>query len=226
MTHALLYAVALLAPLGGALIVFFVVRKFKRERDEAKKALERYTSDRLIDTMIKANDKSMSLYGILEKCKQSAPTSYHEELDRRAQVIADNGKVNAFLEGYKDGVGLISQIGSGRNFYLPGNTLGSMPVTDVHIDWNHMAKAFEAQAAQGDTDEVYVLSPDELHQLKTDIKLHRDTHPNTSFEAKESSDGLVTVRVGGITYHIAKELFDLVEEFWCPNKGSSRNWHR
>lgn len=167
----LLYVVALLVPLGGALIAFFTVRKFKHERDEAKKALKKLTADQLSGRMRKANERTGSLY-------------------------------------------------------LPGSTQGSMQVTDVHVDWSHMAKAFEAQAAQSGTDEVYVLSPDELHQLSADIKLHRDTHPNTSFEAKENSDGLVTLRVGGVTYHVAKELFGLVEEFWCNNKGSSRNWHR
>lgn len=102
--------------------------------------------------------------------------------------------------------------------FIAGASTGNIPMSSLSINWKNLGDVLEKRKPE----DVYVLSVDDFDRMRADLKLHRETE-NRPIEAKEK-DGLVTMRLAGITYHIASDIFRMVKEFW--DYQGPGGWHR
>jgi hypothetical protein len=208
-TRWVLYGVALFVPLGCFFVTYFIVRKFKRERDEARKLVEGLMNKMKVplDSEPKDIRNDAGKVATLSNQLRTEAAASDKKLREDAMVADLLNKPLSELSGA-----------------MSKPLAGYMKVNKVSVDWERMARLLGVEAQKAHSEAVYVISPDDFEQLRSDIDLHRTQ--NTMFEVHESDEGIMTMRLGCITYHIAKELFALVEEFWKPHETKVSNWHR
>lgn len=195
-----------LAEVPGAAFAYLIhlIRKARRERDEAKQAkqaMQKMSAETSTTptTVTSPSEKTLPEGPIADALYRGAA----QALENQKQVWT---KQIRSIVPYNISVGELEQK---QNVPVSGKTTGSLSTSSMNVHWKNLGEALQAREPK----EVYILSVDDFDRFRADLKLHREMRIHRTIEAKEV-DGLVTVRLAGITYHIASDIFRMVKEFW------------
>jgi hypothetical protein len=209
-----IFAIAAVAFVPGAILAYVLYRllEMRRTRREAEQAVKRLMEEQPLDTLPKPTE---SLADVL---RREAGLTEQEMLARKAEWIRTIQSTYGVEQARHKELDKIASLGIPESF-IAGASVGNIPMSSLSVNW----QTLEAALGERKPDEIYIISPDDFDKFRADLKLHREMEHSRTIEAKEV-DGLVTVRLAGITYHIASDIFRMVKEFWgYPGPGG---WHR
>lgn len=210
-----IFAIAAVAFVSGAILAYALCRllEMRRTRREAEQAVKRLMEEQPPDTLPKPTEP------LADVLRREEGLTEQEMLARKTEWIRTIRSTYGVEQAHRDlNKNTIASLGIPESV-IAGASVGNIPMSSLSVNWQNL----EAALRERESEEVYVLSVDDFDKFRADLKLHREMEKHRTIEAKEV-DGLVTVRLAGVTYHIASDIFRMVKEFW--DYQGPGGWHR